>query len=76
MCSYSFIDIKLKIGDNKIQFSVENSKPETPIQHIGGGIGLPNVKRRLDLLYPDTHELNITEEKDRYKVHLTIIDKG
>lgn len=71
-----FINIYLKIEENKIHFLVENSKPENPIQHIGGGIGLPNVKRRLELLYPDAHELNITDEKEKYKIQLTLMDKS
>jgi len=34
--------------------------------------GLKNVKRRLELLYPDRHKLDIEENKKSYKVNLKI----
>lgn len=37
-----------------------------------GGVGIENVKRRLELNYPDNHQLKITEENGRYTVHLTM----
>ena len=37
-----------------------------------GGIGLPNIKRRLDLLYPGKYDLEIKEEKEIYSVKLII----
>lgn len=36
------------------------------------GIGLENVKRRLDLLYPGKHSLQINEEQGKYIVKLEI----
>ncbi|WP_299681526.1 histidine kinase [uncultured Dokdonia sp.] len=36
------------------------------------GLGLKNVKRRLDLLYPDIYTLLVTENKDQYTVQLTL----
>jgi len=53
--------------------SIENSKPAMPrINHRSGGIGLQNVKRRLDLLYPEQYELNIDNQPEKYIVHLKI----
>jgi LytS/YehU family sensor histidine kinase len=37
-----------------------------------GGIGLVNVRRRLDLLYPDSYALKISDEAEKYKVSLTL----
>lgn len=37
-----------------------------------GGIGLANIKRRLDLLYPKRHKLEITNGSEYYEVHLSI----
>ncbi len=37
-----------------------------------GGIGLVNVRRRLDLLYPQRHTLRIDEHDRTYAVHLTL----
>ncbi len=67
-----YIKIRLAIEEENIHFTVENAKPEQATQHIGGGIGLPNVKRRLNLLYPDAHQLVIKNEKNRYKVDLSL----
>ena len=36
------------------------------------GIGLQNVKRRLDLSYPDNYELNVEETENRYAVELKL----
>ncbi|MHA4847461.1 sensor histidine kinase [Flavitalea antarctica] len=40
----------------------------------GGGIGLDNVRRRLELLYPLAHELCVTTDEDRFNVKLTLRD--
>jgi LytS/YehU family sensor histidine kinase len=73
--SEGFVDIILDVVDNNVILQIENSKPPRP-QGIrnkpAGGIGLVNVRRRLDLLYPDNYTLKITEEADKYKVHLTL----
>ena len=36
------------------------------------GLGLTNVRRRLDLSYPDRYQLDVTEDNERYRVHLKI----
>jgi LytS/YehU family sensor histidine kinase len=56
-----FIKIRLAMGKGEFIFSIENS-----------GIGLTNVKRRLDLLYPKKHTLLINDEADIFRVVLTI----
>ena len=68
----STINILFDISDTQIHFQIENSKPNTPVQHETGGIGLGNVKRRLNLLYPDKHSLNIKEEQNFYRVDLKL----
>ena len=64
------ISINFDIGDSKIVFTTVNSKPEKPTQHIGGGIGLNNVKRRLALLYPNKHQLSIEDQNGFFEVTL------
>ena len=69
----SFINIKLNADDNKIHFEVENSLPKTTFNKDEvGGIGLENVKKRLAILYPEKHELKITENESSFKVKLNL----
>ena len=68
----SFIHISLVEDGKKITFVVTNSKPTVPL-HIDaqGGIGLPNVQKRLEILYPGMHEIYITNT-DVFKVQLIL----
>lgn len=51
---------------------VENSKDAEPSNTTGGGIGQANVRRRLELLYPDAHRLEIVNEDEKYVVLMEI----
>jgi len=68
----SFLNVYFKIETNQLHFSIENSKPLLPNEREVGGIGLKNVKRRLELLYPQKHQLNVDDKKNSYKVDLTL----
>jgi two-component system LytT family sensor kinase len=75
--SEGFVNIYLNVEENEVHLYIENSKPESlPHQEHGrksGGIGLVNVKRRLNLLYPNKYELNIDKSNPKtYSVDLTI----
>jgi two-component system, LytTR family, sensor kinase len=68
-----FIDIRFDLtGREKISFSVENTVDPGPKYPRVGGVGLANVKKQLELIYPDKHHLNIHADLTRYKVELTI----
>ncbi|HEV8083121.1 MAG TPA: histidine kinase [Chitinophagaceae bacterium] len=59
--------------NNRMFFKVSNTTNGKSIKkNDRGGIGLINVKRRLELLYPGKHTLDISEDKGWYKVHLEI----
>jgi len=62
--------------DKQIIFSVENSVPEfeTPATRKGG-IGLENLKRRLDLLYPRMHVFHTKKENNRFVAELRLNDE-
>jgi sensor histidine kinase YesM len=71
----SQIKVSLELKDKDIYFDVHNTKherPENDPERNNSGIGLPNVKQRLQLLYPDKHELVIRETPHDYFVHLII----
>ena len=69
----SFVEISLQPHGDRLLFSCRNSRPE--IKHdenMKGGVGLSNVRRRLDLLFPDDYTLDIKETEDIYTVKLEI----
>ena len=68
----NFVKLELNRNNGLFIFSAENSKDREKATDPYSGIGLNNVKRRLELLYPDRHELTILNEKDIYKVDLKL----
>jgi two-component system LytT family sensor kinase len=67
----SYIFLELEITEKKLSFYIENSRTKQPINDQNG-LGLNNIKRRLDLLYPGKHELKIIDLKETYSVNLKI----
>ena len=74
----NFINIHFSTDQNTFIFSVANSfeKQDTGYTHQEGGIGLQNVKRRLELLYPEKHTLDIQEKEGIYSVRLKLERDG
>ncbi len=68
------IDISLKISDGLIDFRVKNKfdPKNEEIKDKTSGIGLPNVVRRLNLLYDQKHILSINKENGWFTVSLQI----
>ena len=66
-----WITINLKVTGNKLFLKVENSYLKTEKQK-GKGLGLKNVKRRLELTYPGKHELRIDEDKETFEIDLKL----
>jgi LytS/YehU family sensor histidine kinase len=68
-----WIKISLKTPDNQIHFSVQNSVPKGDVsKDKEGGIGLNNVLRQLELIYPDKHHLTIEEGEHQFSIFLRI----
>jgi len=68
----SQILIQLDILNNTIEFLVQNAIPKLKNRVVQGGIGLKNVKRRLELLYPHRHQLTILDDGETYEVRLVL----
>jgi len=67
------VDIQFKVDLKSIYFSIKNSIPEKEFtKDKVGGIGLDNVKRRLDLIYPDKYILDINETPSQFSVSLKL----
>jgi sensor histidine kinase YesM len=69
----AFISVILNVSESSIHFNVTNSMPEKPLQKDHeGGIGLVNVRKRLNYIYPEKHSLNITESEGVFNTDLHI----
>ncbi|WP_347925929.1 histidine kinase [Pontimicrobium sp. SW4] len=68
----STIDISVSIKNSVLHFYVDNSKPPMVSTSKRKGLGLENVKRRLNLLYPNSHALKIEDTEEGYHVNLSI----
>lgn len=72
----NFIRINLSHIDDRFIFSTENSKEQKQVVDGHSGIGLKNVKRRLELLYPGKYDLRIEDKETIYKAELVLhLDK-
>ena len=69
----NFVKLDMTRSNGYFEFVAENSCEKggyTTEQH--GGIGMNNVKRRLELLYPGTHQLKIDDNGDTFKINLKL----
>jgi two-component system LytT family sensor kinase len=68
----NYIKLDMQRENGHFTFTAENSKESTKTTEKPGGIGLVNVKRRLELLYPGKYQLSIQNDAEKYKVKLTL----
>ena len=71
----SFVEVKVLIEDDKLRFFCRNSKAENPNAEKGG-VGLANVRKRLNLLYDHSYTLRTTDSPEEYSVELVITLKS
>ncbi len=69
--SLNHIHINMNMDDGRFHFSVRNSREGKTVKG-NGGIGLANVKRRLELLYPGKHALHITPGPQLFSITLIL----
>jgi LytS/YehU family sensor histidine kinase len=67
----AYVHINMKVRNNQVNFDIENNF-DTTITNEQGGIGMNNLKRRLELVYPKSHTLTITKTDTVYKAQLNI----
>jgi LytS/YehU family sensor histidine kinase len=86
MLLITFIENAFKHGDfkagirfslnveNGIEFISENTIGKIAKKHVGG-IGIENIRKRLQLIYPQKHSLKIHRSENKYLIHLKIWDQ-
>jgi len=71
----TFVHLTIKVEKDRLDFIVENNKGVIDEIQTGehNGLGLQNIKRQLELLYPGKHQLNIKDQQDRFTIALQLI---
>ncbi|MBI9061648.1 MAG: histidine kinase [Marinilabiliaceae bacterium] len=70
----TYVTILLTTNAQETCFEIENNKgiSDNPTPNSNGGIGLANIKQRLDLLYPEQHTFTVSETENKFKVTLKL----
>ena len=68
----SYLNLFFDVRHTELFFKCINSKPAIKAVNKSGGLGLANIKRRLELLFPSSHDLKIEDSSDTYCVTLTL----
>jgi len=67
----AFIHLRMQSQGNQLFFTIENSFDKST-SNLNNGIGLDNLKKRMEYLYPHRHELIVEEKESVYKVQLNL----
>ncbi len=69
------IDINISIENENIQFECTNKfDPSRKIKQESNGLGNHLIQKRLQLIYPNQHQLKVLNQNDTYQVNLSIED--
>ncbi len=68
----NYVQVEMDRVNGSFRFRVRNSRDNQRSTEKQGGIGLQNVKRRLELVYPGRHELKIHETPSEFSVNLNL----
>lgn len=67
-----YVDIRLTQQENNICLKVENSKSQLVQVNKNSGLGLNNIRKRLDILYPGRYELRMNDTDRIYDLRFTL----
>ncbi len=67
-----WLQSEMKVANGKLFFSIKNTTPRDKLKREKGGVGLENVRERLNLLYPERHKLKIEKKENVFNVELEI----
>jgi len=68
----SYIHVEVKVEDGRVVGSCRNSLHPGKDSDQKGGIGLDNIKKRLDIIYGEDYKLDIDEKPDSFDVYMDI----
>ncbi len=70
----AFVKLKIYLEDKTLLFRIQNSRNShsDDEENYSGGIGLKNVRKRLDLVYPEKYILNIDKSDEKFSINLTL----
>ncbi|RXR22991.1 sensor histidine kinase [Flavobacterium stagni] len=66
------VRLKITVQESLLEFYIENKISRHTEDPVHSGIGVQNIKSRLELLYPKSHELTIIHVDGKYQVHLKL----
>lgn len=66
------VHMQLQIAADELRFEVKNHRADGP-KDATTGIGLPNLRRRLQLLYPERHTLRVEETGEEFRTLLRLV---
>jgi two-component system, LytTR family, sensor kinase len=67
-----WLSVEIGLHQSTLTMLVENAKPPLVVSKSKGGIGLDNLRKRLELLYPSRHRLELEDKKDTFQARLVI----
>lgn len=68
----SYVHLSFILRGNILKFKCENSVPQQEVERKVGGLGLANIKRRLDLLFKNKYVLEVLDSETTYTVNLEL----
>lgn len=68
-----WVRLQISAAGDKLDFRLSNNRPPETAAHNGkSGIGLSNIRQRLDLLYPDAYQLEIDSAAGIFSIHMVV----